>query len=112
MALVVDRPAAVGARGAVLRRDLARLGEELVRGSLASQQLLGSREMDRRQADRAERDARVGDRAAVDPDRRRRGGDRPVAGAALDLLVRAAARPGARGIRISVSSSPSPTAVM
>ena len=47
--------------------------------------------MDRRQPDCAERDARVGDLAAVDPDRRRCGGDRPVAGAALDLLVRAAA---------------------
>ena len=52
--------------------------------------------MDRRQPDRAERDARVGDLAAVDPDGRGCGGDRPVAGAALDLLVRAA---GARAQR-------------
>ena len=37
-----------------------------------------------------ERDAGVGDRAAVDPHRRRRGRDREVAGAPFDLLVRAA----------------------
>ena len=91
MALVVDRPAAVRARRAVRRGDLARLREQLVRRRLAAQQLLGARDVDRREPDRAERDADVGDRAAVDPDGRRRGGDRPVAGAALDLLVRAAA---------------------
>src|SRR5712691_9925602 len=91
MALVVDRPPTVRARRAVRRSDLARLRKQLLRWSLASQELLGSREMDRREPDRAERDARIGDLAALDPNGRRRGGDRPVSGAALDLLVRAAA---------------------
>ena len=54
----------------------------------------------------------VGDRAAVDPHRRRGGRDRQVAGAALDLLVGAAGRRAAAAIRTSVSISPSPTAVM
>src|SRR5674476_635540 len=93
MTLVVDRSSTVCTRRAVRRSDLARLRKELVRRSLAAQQLLGPREMDRREADRAERDARVGDPAALEPDGRRRGRDRPVAGAALDLLVRAAAAP-------------------
>ena len=90
MALVVDRPATVGAGRAVLRGDLARLLEEVVGGRLAAQQLLGPGEVDGREADGAQRDPGVGDRPAVQPDRRRGGGDRPVAGAALDLLVRAA----------------------
>jgi hypothetical protein len=69
--------------------DLAGLREQLLRRSLAPQQLLGPRNMDRRQPDRTERDARVGDLATVDPDGGRRRDDRPVAGPALDLLVRA-----------------------
>ncbi len=89
--LVVDRPSTVRGRGAVRRGDLARLREQLLRRSLAAQQLLGSREMDRREPDRAQRDARVGDLPVLDPDGRGSRRDRPVAGAALDLLVRAAA---------------------
>ena len=96
MALVVDRPPAVGGRRAVRRGDLARLCEQLVRGGLAAQKLLGARDVDRREPDRAEREAHVGDPSGVDPDRRGRGCDRPVAGAALDLLVRAAPAPAER----------------
>ena len=91
MAFVVDRAPTVGGRRAVRRGDLARLGEELLRRRLTSQELLGPGEVDRRQSDGAQRDAGVGDPAALDPDRRRGCSDRPVAGAALDLLVCAAA---------------------
>ena len=57
MPLVVDRPTAVGARGAVRRGDLARLPEQLVGRGLPAQKLLGPRDMDRREPDRAERNA-------------------------------------------------------
>ncbi len=91
VALVVDRPAAVGHRGAVLGGDLARLREQLLRRRLAPQQLLGAREVDRGEADGAQRDARRSAmRGAIHPDGRRRRRDRPVARAPLDLLVRAA----------------------
>src|ERR1022692_728730 len=94
MALVIDGPTTVCARGAVRRSDLARLRKELLRGRLAPQQLLRSREMDRRQPNGAERDADVGNRAAIDPHGSRGGGDGPVASPSLDLLVCAAgARP-------------------
>ena len=91
VALVVDRPAAVRAGEQSSDAIAPACANSSSRRRLAAQQLLGAGQVDRRQPDRAERDAGVGDRAAVEPHRRRRGGDRPVAGAALDLLVRAAA---------------------
>src|SRR5690242_10795436 len=90
VALVVDRPAAVGHGRAVLGGDLARLREQLLRRRLAAQQLLGPSEMDGRQAAGRERDAGVGDDPAPHPPGRGGGGDGPVAGPPLDLLVRAA----------------------
>ena len=53
----------------------------------------------------------VGDRAAVEPQRGAGGGDRPVAGAALDLLVGAAAVRSRIGSGPRSSISASPTAV-
>ena len=112
VALVVDRAAAVGARRAVRRGDLARLREQLLRRRLAAQQLLGPGEVDRRQPDGAERDADVGDR-------RRRRSRRPPTPRRSPSRRRAARpsrarcrRPGAPASRISVSISPAPTAVM
>src|SRR4051812_1501323 len=54
VALVVDRAAAVGAGGAVLRRDLVHLREHLLARRLAPQELLGAREMHGRETDGAE----------------------------------------------------------
>src|SRR5829696_1713089 len=90
MALVVDGPAAVRQRCAVLRGDLAGLHEQFLGRTLAAQQLLRAREMDGGRPHRAQRDPGIGDRAVLHPDgggRRRNG---PVAGTPLDLLVRAA----------------------
>ena len=60
---------------------------------------------------RGQRDAGVGDAAAVQPQRGPGGGDRPVAGTPLDLLVGAAGTPARIDIRISISISSGPTAV-
>src|SRR3954469_99159 len=86
VALVVGRAATVGHRHAVLGGDLAGLDEQLLGRDLAAQQLLGAGHVDRRRADRAERDADVRDRVAVEPDARRGGRDGEVPRAPLDLL--------------------------
>src|SRR5262249_1771483 len=90
VALVVHRTATVGAGGAVLGCDLPGLLEQGLRRRLAGQELLGAAEVDGGEPDGAERDPHLGDRGRVDPERRGCGRDRPVAGPALDLLVRAA----------------------
>ena len=95
VALVVDRPAAVGHRRAVLRGDLARLREQLLRRrpARAAAPRRGCRSMVVRPTALSAMPASA-IVAAVHPHGRRRGGDGPVAGAALDLLVGAAgARP-------------------
>src|SRR3954470_15079644 len=78
VALVVDRPAAIGAGRAVLGSDLVRLREQLVARRLAAQELLGPREVDGREADGAECDAHVADEPVVHPHGCRRGRDCPV----------------------------------
>src|SRR5262249_13502282 len=90
VALVVDRAAAVGLRLAVLGRDRGSLRERLVGRRAVAQQVLGARQVDRREAEGAECDPRLDDVLALDPDAGRRRGDRPVARAPLDLLVRGA----------------------
>src|SRR4051812_44702262 len=89
--LVVHRPAAVRGGRAVLGGDLRGLPEQLLGRRLAAQQLLGPAQVDGGEADGGEGDAGVGDRASVQPDGGGGCGDGPVAGAALDLLVGAAA---------------------
>src|ERR1700754_3361084 len=90
MALVVDRPAAIGHRRAVLGGDRPGLLEQLVARWLAGEQLLGAREVDGGQADGAQRDPGPGDVGAVEPERGAGRGDRPIARSPLDLLVRGA----------------------
>src|SRR3954447_24073470 len=88
--LVVDRAAAVGARRAVLGRNLVHLREQLVARRLPAQELLGACEVHGREAHGAEGDAHVPHDPVVHPHGRRRRGYRPIARAPLDLLVGAA----------------------
>ena len=95
VALVVDRAAAVGGRGAVLRRRSSPPARTAPRtGALPAQQLLGAGAGG--SVVRPTALSAMPASAIVPPSiqtRRRGGGDRPVAGAPLDLLVRAARRP-------------------
>src|ERR1700712_1129588 len=91
VALVVDRSPAIGARRAVLGGHRAGLGEQVLGRRLANQHLLRAPDVHRRRSDGAAGESGVRDAATLDPYRRRRGHDREVARATLDLLVGAAA---------------------
>src|SRR4051794_31555264 len=88
--LVIGGAALVGGRGAVGRRAARRLGEGLLGRWTAAQGVLGPARARGVRPHGGQRDARVGDRAAVELHHRGRRGDRPVSRPALDLLVRAA----------------------
>src|SRR5439155_1098526 len=89
VSLVLDRPALVGRRLALLGGEHGRLGERLLRRRTAREGLLGARGCDA-PTDGGQRDPRAADPAVVEPQLGAGGRDRPVAGAALDLLVGAA----------------------
>src|SRR5689334_23372719 len=67
VALVVDRPAAVGHRRAVLGGDGWDLLHELVAQRLAAQELLGARQVNRGEAHGTQREPDVAHDAAVHP---------------------------------------------
>ena len=96
VALVLGRSALVGGRVGLLGGQRAGPLDELVGDRLAAQRVLGGRGAEVLGADGREPDADVADLVPVEPDRGARRGDRPVAGAALDLAVGAA---GARADR-------------
>src|SRR5215213_4427909 len=89
MTLVVRRTALVADRLAVLGCQGGRLLERLLGGRPADQRLLRADGVHAGRVDRAQRDAGGGDVRAVQPQRDAGGRRGPVAGAALDLLVRA-----------------------